>query len=307
MSTFETLDDRFKACVKATARLDHLYDDCRWAEGPAYFPAHRALVWSDIPNNRMLRYDEAAGPSASSARRPATRTATPWTRRAGSSLRARPPPRHPHRARRHDHRARGELRRQAPELAQRRRGPQRRRGLLHRPVLRHRGLVRGLRGRAGTRRLLRLPDRPDHGRARIVTDDMDRPNGLAFSLDERCCTSATRRVKNMRVFDVDDGGGLRNDREFATCTVGGFDGFRLDDAGRIWTSAGDGVHVYDPDGTCSGRCSCPRRSRTSPGAATSTTASTSARRRRCTRSCLECAERRRCSRGEPSCARTRCA
>ena len=61
MSPFEQLDERFKPLHKPTARLDHLYDGCRWAEGPAYFPAHRALVWSDIPNNRILRYDEATG------------------------------------------------------------------------------------------------------------------------------------------------------------------------------------------------------------------------------------------------------
>src|SRR3954463_4015677 len=61
MSVFETLDERFGECVKRAARLDHLYDGCRWAEGPAWFPAHRSLVWSDIPNDRMLRWDELTG------------------------------------------------------------------------------------------------------------------------------------------------------------------------------------------------------------------------------------------------------
>src|SRR4051794_13635410 len=59
--TFEILDQRFESCVKTAARLDHLYDGCRWAEGPAYFPAHRSLVWSDIPNDRILRYYEPTG------------------------------------------------------------------------------------------------------------------------------------------------------------------------------------------------------------------------------------------------------
>src|ERR671931_1014125 len=58
---FEVLDPRFEPCIKSSARLDHLYDGCRWAEGPAYFPAGRYLVWSDIPANRMLRYDETDG------------------------------------------------------------------------------------------------------------------------------------------------------------------------------------------------------------------------------------------------------
>ena len=83
--TFEILDERFAPLVKTTAKLDHLYDGCRWAEGPAYFPAHRALVWSDIPNDRMLRYDEATG-NVGEFRTPAGNTnGQPSTRRAGWS------------------------------------------------------------------------------------------------------------------------------------------------------------------------------------------------------------------------------
>nr|MBA3643581.1 SMP-30/gluconolactonase/LRE family protein [Chloroflexia bacterium] len=44
---------------------------------------------------------------------------------------------------------------------------------------------------------------------------------------------------------------------FAECTVGGFDGFRVDTEGRIWTSAGDGVHCLDPDGTLIGKVLVP--------------------------------------------------
>ena len=50
---------------------------------------------------------------------------------------------------------------------------------------------------------------------------------------------------------------LTGGREFAACTAGLFDGFRLDSDGRIWTSAGDGVHCYDPDGTLIGRILLP--------------------------------------------------
>ncbi|NBQ40478.1 MAG: hypothetical protein EBU34_12050, partial [Alphaproteobacteria bacterium] len=57
-----------------------------------------------------------------------------------------------------------------------------------------------------------------------------------------------QRINECLVFDV-DGDKLKNGRLFATCTHGLFDGFRIDEDGRIWTSAGDGVHVYDPDGT----------------------------------------------------------
>ena len=61
----------------------------------------------------------------------------------------------------------------------------------------------------------------------------------------------------MRVFDVAEDGALSGGAMFATCTVGAFDGFRLDEAGRIWTSAGDGVHCYEPDGTLIGKVYIP--------------------------------------------------
>ncbi len=57
---FELLDERF-AQIRGDSRIERLYSDCRWAEGPVYFPAGRYLVWSDIPNERMLRWDETTG------------------------------------------------------------------------------------------------------------------------------------------------------------------------------------------------------------------------------------------------------
>jgi gluconolactonase len=61
----------------------------------------------------------------------------------------------------------------------------------------------------------------------------------------------------MRLFDVHSDGTLSGGKVFATCTNGLFDGFRLDDAGRIWTSAEDGVHCYDPDGSLIGKIRIP--------------------------------------------------
>jgi gluconolactonase len=63
--------------------------------------------------------------------------------------------------------------------------------------------------------------------------------------------------RHIRVFDVDDKGKLSGGGVFATCTQGLFDGFRLDEAGRIWTSAGDGVHCYESDGTLIGKILVP--------------------------------------------------
>jgi gluconolactonase len=61
----------------------------------------------------------------------------------------------------------------------------------------------------------------------------------------------------MRVFNADTSGRLSGSRVFADATQGLFDGFRLDTEGRIWTSAADGVHIYDPDGTLIGKILIP--------------------------------------------------
>src|SRR3954451_23159720 len=58
---FEVLDRRFEKLVFGNVHVDLLYTGTRWAEGPAYFPAGKYLIWSDIPNNRLMRYDETDG------------------------------------------------------------------------------------------------------------------------------------------------------------------------------------------------------------------------------------------------------
>ncbi len=249
--TFEVLDTRFSACIKPTAKLDHLFDGCRWAEGPAYFPAHRALVWSDIPNDRMLRYDEAED-RVGVFREPAGYTNGHTVDRQGRLVSCE------HGARRvtrteHD----GTI----TVLAERYEGKR-----LNSPndvVVRSDGAVfftdpsYGIEGwyegYAAESELHCNVYRWHEGELTVVADDFDRPNGLAFSLDERELYVSDTGVKTMRVLDLEQG----TSREFATCTVGGFDGFRLDESGRIWTSAGDGVHVYDPDGTLIGKVLVP--------------------------------------------------
>ncbi|TIL79908.1 MAG: SMP-30/gluconolactonase/LRE family protein, partial [Mesorhizobium sp.] len=58
---YEILDPRFARLFNGNAQVDKLFSGCQWAEGPAWFAAGRYVVWSDIPNNRMLRYDETDG------------------------------------------------------------------------------------------------------------------------------------------------------------------------------------------------------------------------------------------------------
>ena len=105
---------------------------------------------------------------------------------------------------------------------------------------------------------------PATGEVEAVITDMVRPNGLAFSLDESQLyvvdTGRTHGAKNpahMRVFDVGARARLSGGEVFADCTAGLFDGFRLDAEGRIWTSAADGIHCYDPDGTLIGKIKVP--------------------------------------------------
>ena len=55
-------DARFARLVHGNAGIDKLWTGGRWAEGPAYFPAGKYLIWSDIPNDRLMRWDETSGP-----------------------------------------------------------------------------------------------------------------------------------------------------------------------------------------------------------------------------------------------------
>ena len=106
---------------------------------------------------------------------------------------------------------------------------------------------------------------PQSGDFEIAADDFDKPNGPAFSPEEKYLyaadTDITHNVngpKHIRRFEINaDGKSLRKSMVFADCTAGPFDGFRLDSDGRIWMSAADGVHCYDPDGTLIGKVLVP--------------------------------------------------
>jgi gluconolactonase len=104
---------------------------------------------------------------------------------------------------------------------------------------------------------------PKSGKLTIVADDFDKPNGLAFSPDEKILYIADTGASHVeygprhsRRFDV-DGARLSGGEVFAECTVGLFDGFRVDVTDNIWSSAGDGVHCYDKGGTLLGKIKVP--------------------------------------------------
>ncbi len=260
-----TLDERFRRLVIPTARLETLADGCRWAEGPAYFPAGRYLVWSDIPNDRMMRYDETSG-AVSVFRAPSGYSNGNTVDRRGRLVTCE------HGARRV---SRTEHDGTVTVLASHHQG--KRFNSPNDVVVKSDGSIwftdpaygidsdyEGHRADSEIQGCHVYRIDPHNGDVSVVADDFARPNGLAFSPDERLLyvadTGATHLVdgpRHIRVFDVSQDGRLSGDRVFATCTSGLFDGFRLDEAGRIWTSAGDGVHCYEPDGTLIGKILVP--------------------------------------------------
>jgi len=262
---FEVLDERFRKCFIPTAQVEKLFDGCRWAEGPAYFPAGRYLIWSDIPNDRMLRWDETTGVTGV-FRQPAGYSNGNTVDRQGRLVTCEHGGRRVSRTE-HD----GSI----TVLADRYEGKR-----LNSPndvVVKSDGSIwftdpaygidsdyegHKAESEIGACYVYRVD--PVTGELRVVADDFVRPNGLAFSPDERYLyiadTGATHMPdgpRHIRKFAVSDDGRLSGGEVFATCTAGFFDGFRFDTEGRLWTSAADGVHCYDPDGTLLGKIRVP--------------------------------------------------
>jgi gluconolactonase len=254
---FEVIDDRFTTC-RGDSRIERLFAGCRWAEGPVYFPAGRYVVWSDIPNDRMLRWDEMTG-NVGLFRQPAGYSNGNTLDREGRLVTCE-----------HGNRrvTRTEHDGSVVVLADRYDGKP-----LNSPndVVVHSdgsiwftdpsyGIDSNYEGHfavseIGACHVYRRD--PSTGAIRIVADDFVRPNGLAFSIDESRLYVVDTRRNHIRVFTVDDMGGLGKNDVFAECTAGVFDGIRLDDTGRIWAAAGDGVHCFDPDGTLIGKLHLP--------------------------------------------------
>jgi gluconolactonase len=263
---FEIVDERFERLVFENARLDKLYEGCRWAEGPAYLPAGKYLVWSDIPNDRVMRFDETDS-SASVFMAPAMNQNGHFVDREGRLVACE------HRGRcisRIEHDGSRKV------LADRFEGKK-----LNSPndlVVKSDGSIwfsdptygidSDYEGDAapseiGASNVYRLDALS--GELTAVATDFVKPNGLAFSPDETLlyvADTGTTHVKNgprhIRVAELSaDGRSLGAAKLFATCTVGLFDGFRLDTNGNLWASARDGVHVYAPDGALIGRIKVP--------------------------------------------------
>lgn len=258
MSQYIARDPRFDRLVIGHAKLDQLFTGCRWAEGPVYVPAQKALIWSDIPNDRLLRYDEPSG-TVAEFERPCGYHNGHTLDRQGRVVACRHLTRDVARLD-----ADGVWRPLVAGFAGKR---------LNAPndvVVRSDGTVwftdptygidshyEGERATTeiGACNVYRLD--PATGAVTAVVTDMTRPNGLAFSPDETKLYVADTGISHdrsvspdIRVYDVAaDGRALGAGRRFATCPAGVFDGFRVDEFGNLWCSSDIGVVVYAPDGT----------------------------------------------------------
>ena len=262
---FEVIDPRFTGYILGNVHVEKLYTGCRWSEGPVYFADGRFLLWSDIPNNRIMRWDETDG-SVSVYRQPSRNTNGHFRDRQGRLVSC-------------EHSGR-QVSRTEPDgkvvtIADNYQGKR-----LNSPndvVVKSDGSVwftdppygilseyEGDKAESeiGANHVYRVDA---NGEISIACDDFDKPNGLCFSPDERILYIADTGAshdpdgpRHIRAFDVsEDGKTLSNSRIFATCDVGLFDGFRCDSDGNVWTSAGDGVHCYLPDGTLVGKVLIP--------------------------------------------------
>jgi gluconolactonase len=256
---FVVLDERF-ARVNGDEWIQRLHTGCRWTEGPAYFPAGRYLVFSDIPNDRVLRWDEVTG-AVGVFREPAGFHNGHTVDRQGRLVSCEQGNR---RVTRTEHDG------STTVLAQTYRG--KRFNSPNDVVESPDGAIwftdpsygidsdyegHQAESEIGACHVYRAD--PVDGSVTIVADDFSRPNGLAFSLDSSLLYIADTRQNpsHIRVFRVRDGKALTGGEVFATSDAGGFDGIRVDAAGRVWAAAHDGLHCFAPDGTRIGKLRIP--------------------------------------------------
>ncbi|MER6617036.1 SMP-30/gluconolactonase/LRE family protein [Streptomyces xantholiticus] len=260
---YEVLDDRFRTgrCAGGDERLEQLHGDCRWAEGPVYVPAWRQLIWSDIPNDRMLRWDEQTG-AIGVFRSPAGHSNGNTLDREGRLISCEQGSRRV---------TRTEPDGRITVLADRFEG--RRFNSPNDAVVHSDGSIwfsdptfgitsdyEGHRAEPEIDGCNVYRIDPSTGAVRLAADGFDGPNGLVFSPDERQLYVSDTVAGHIRVFDVHDNGTLGDGKVFAEAAGGDgrFDNIRFDDGGRLWAAAmHGGIHCYDPDGTLIGRIRVP--------------------------------------------------
>jgi gluconolactonase len=249
------------------ASVERLASGCRWSEGPVWFGDGRYVLWSDIPNNRILKWEEETG-AVSVFRRP-TNNANGNTRdRQGRLVTCE-----------HDSRrvTRTEYDGSITVLADNYNGKK-----LNSPndvvVTRDGavwftdppfGILGYYEGHVDSSEIAPAVYRldPASGQLSMVTDQVPGPNGLAFSPDEKILYVVASRAdpRELHAFDVMDGKKLANGRVFINAAGGTPDGFRVDVDGNLWCGWGmgdpalDGVRIFNAAGAPIGHVRLPER------------------------------------------------
>ena len=264
---YEIIDNRFARKVLGSARLEELHSGSRWTEGPVWFSDHDCLYFSDIPNQRVLRY-LAADNSISTYQQPSNFANGHTRDRQGRLISC-------------QHGTRSVTRMEADGsvtmLADSFEGRK-----LNSPndvVVRSDGsiwftdpsygILSDYEGYAApqeqpVRGVYRIDG--ETGAISLMVGDFVQPNGLAFSPDESVLYVADSGAshdpnapRHIRAFAVEGGGHrVRDLGPFAVIDKGVPDGFRLDTDGWIWCSAADGVQVFDETGKLCGRIRVPQ-------------------------------------------------
>jgi gluconolactonase len=254
-----SLDPRFDKYKVGNAAIEKLFTGCRWAEGPAWNGGGRYLVWSDIPNNRQMRWVEDDG-RVSVFHDPAGYTNGNTFDFEGRLLSCQHGNR---RVIRYEHNG------SVTVIADKWQGKP-----LNSPndIIVHpdggiwfsdptygiQGNYEGFQAKSEIKQAVYRVD-PKTGATDMVSDQFGQPNGLCFSPDYRkIYICDTGEAKDIHVFDIPDGKALRNGRLFSKMVTpkgnGLPDGIRADIDGNIWVGAGwvgpgyDGVHVITPEG-----------------------------------------------------------
>lgn len=259
---YEYYDKHFYTLTVPIADLELIYDKCRWTEGPVWFNDGGYLVWSDIPNNRLLRWVPDLGVSV--FRTPSNfingNTRDPQGRLVSCS-----------------HGARAVLRTEADgsvtTIAESYRGKR-----LNSPndvVVKSDGTIwftdpnygimsdyEGYKADMEQDGCYVYRFDPATGALDVVIDDFEKPNGLAFSPDEKTLyVVESGRSHNpdcpahIRRFDISEDNKVSNARVYVD--VLNADGLRLDTEGNVWTSAANGVNCYNAQGALLGRIKLP--------------------------------------------------
>lgn len=262
MSFFEAADPLFSTYVLGNAPVKQLATGFDWVEGPVWFGDANCLLFSDIPNNRIMRWTPNNGISV--YREPSNYTNGHTRDLQGRLISCEHGTRRVTRTE-HD----GSI----TIVADRFEGKS-----INSPndvVVKsdgsiwfsdpHYGIMTNYEGFKSEQELPCQVYRvnPDTGEITAVVSDLDCPNGLAFSKDEtKLYVADTGKIfddnanRLIRCYQV-DGNNVDSGADFHTVSPGCSDGFRLDEDGNIWTSAADGVHCISPEGKFLGKILVP--------------------------------------------------